>query len=82
MCRYCGGKLVELIEADKLDESLFEWSGEATIRIYDRENNSVMFEVRNGVGYIRLGDREDMNCIESGDKIKVNFCPMCGVKLL
>ena len=31
-------------------------------------------------GYLRLGEVDDMNCLDHGGKIKINFCPMCGIK--
>jgi len=32
-------------------------------------------------GYLRLGDSEDMNCIDHDDKIEIKYCMMCGRKL-
>lgn len=32
-------------------------------------------------GYLRLGYTDDMNCLDHGEKIKINFCPMCGCKI-
>lgn len=29
-------------------------------------------------GYLRLVDADDCNCLDSGEKIKINFCPICG----
>ncbi|MCP4989064.1 MAG: hypothetical protein GY928_24300 [Colwellia sp.] len=32
-------------------------------------------------GHLRLVDIDDYNCLDHGEKIKINFCPMCGKKL-
>jgi len=31
-------------------------------------------------GYLRLGFTDDMQCMDHGEKIKINYCPMCGEK--
>ncbi len=31
-------------------------------------------------GYLRLNTNDD-SCLDHGEKIKINFCPMCGTKL-
>lgn len=31
-------------------------------------------------GYLRLAG-EDSDCLDHGEKIKINFCPMCGEKI-
>jgi hypothetical protein len=32
-------------------------------------------------GYLRMADLDDCNCLDSGEKIKIAFCPMCGEKI-
>lgn len=32
-------------------------------------------------GYLRLVDLDDCDCLDHGEKIKINFCPICGQKL-
>lgn len=32
-------------------------------------------------GHIRLVDLDDANCIESGQKIPIKFCPFCGKEM-
>ena len=27
-------------------------------------------------------DLDDCNCLEAGKKLKINFCPMCGLKIV
>lgn len=33
-------------------------------------------------GYLRLGLIDDMQCLDHGEKIKINYCPMCGEKFV
>jgi hypothetical protein len=32
-------------------------------------------------GFLRLGYTDDMQCMEHGEKIKINYCPICGNKI-
>lgn len=32
-------------------------------------------------GYLRLVNTDDYECIDHGEKIKINFCPMCGMNI-
>ena len=32
-------------------------------------------------GYLRLGFTDDMQCLDHGEKIKINYCPMCGNRM-
>ena len=32
-------------------------------------------------GYLRFADAEDKNCLDHGEKIKINYCPMCGTEI-
>jgi hypothetical protein len=32
-------------------------------------------------GYLRLGFSDDMQCMDHGEKIRINYCPMCGKDL-
>jgi len=47
-------------------------------KVEDTKEICVMYDNR---GYIRLGDPSDMNCLDHGEKFKVNFCPICGEKV-
>ena len=31
-------------------------------------------------GYLRMADVDDCSCLDHGEKIKINFCPICGKK--
>jgi len=32
-------------------------------------------------GYLRLVDVEDSQCLDHGEKVKINYCPICGRKI-
>ena len=82
MCEFCEGRSYKtLIESDKKVNCSFDYDEEIKFSEAIDEDNSVIFEIRNGNGFIRLVNREDCNCIESGGYFKINYCPMCGRKL-
>lgn len=32
-------------------------------------------------GYLRLSNPDDNNCLDHGEKIKINYCPICGFEI-
>lgn len=54
-------------------------------KTFDISNSYITTEIKMQVlfdrGYIRLVDEDDKCCLEHGEKFKVNFCPICGVKV-
>ena len=48
----------------------------------DEIDNSLCMEIRNGQGYLRLGNRDEMQCIDHSENIKINYCPFCGRELM
>lgn len=79
MCVYCTEGERLLIESTKISNMIYYSVGQILNREdLDEDDNSVVIEVRNGRGYIRLGDRSDMGCLDHSDNIKINYCPMCG----
>lgn len=81
-CDYCKESAFNTIiekNIEVLAENIF-----GKIHVWDKPNfddMSVVFEIRCGSGYIRLGDRSEMGCIDHEDKFKVKYCPMCGREL-
>ena len=67
MCEYCEKekKLIETEEADYIWEKFCGY--EDRFVFVDR-------------GYLRY-TTDDYSCLDHGEKIKINFCPMCGRKL-
>lgn len=81
-CKYCEESAFTTIIENSVTEYGYNIWG--NIGLYDEPletDTSVVFEMRCGSGYIRLGDRCDMECIDHCNKIQVNYCPMCGKKL-
>lgn len=80
MCEVCNG-FATLIESTKISNMVWWCVGDALRRDdLDEEDNSLVLEVRNGRGYLRLGDREDMGCLDHSDKYEIKYCPECGRK--
>ena len=75
MCDYCEkGKI--LIEKEILEGSYMGWLEEL-----QAFNEFYKVEIRQGTNCLCLG-KEDEQCIDAFEYIKINFCPMCGIKLL
>lgn len=82
MCKYCEEDAFNTIIENKI--TIYADNIWGSVHVYDEPDEkdiSVVFEIRCGSGYIRLGDRSDMQCIDHDRKIKINYCPMCGRKL-
>lgn len=81
MCKYCENGLNTLIEDTKISNMIW-WAvshdRRASKEDIDEVDNSVCIQIRNEHGYIRIGDRSDMQCLDSDKLIRINFCPMCG----
>ena len=75
MCEYCE-KSKNMLDFVAIDSGMIQWCGE--VKGSDIPN----FEYKLGVfidrGYLRLADVDDCNCVDHGEKIAINFCPMCG----
>ena len=67
-CTYCRSK-EHLLEQDMPE------------LVYGEECGRYDLQVIVDRGYLRMGDADDMQCMDHGEKIKINFCPMCGLKL-
>ena len=77
MCEYCkGGRVVLLI--DEVIDYKSAFSPDAKFSDMSFYNISVVIEQRNNELWLRLGDYDDMNCLDHGTRKKLKFCPMCG----
>ena len=82
MCEFCErNDIITLIESSKKVNESFCYATELKASEMVDLDNSVIFENRNGLGFIRLVNREDCNCIEHGKYFEIKFCPMCGKRL-
>lgn len=80
MCMWCNG-FYRIVESEKIDNVIWMAVGNILDRnMIRKRDNSVFIEVRNGQGYIRLGDREEMQCLDHCETVKINYCPNCGRK--
>ena len=78
MCKYCEEGFV-LTEAELLDTHIIGWKPDMlATELFGGEYYLSVFIDR---GYIRLVDKDDCQCLDHGDKEKINYCPMCGRKL-
>lgn len=68
MCVYCENE-------QSLVEKEFPYMGFGTF-CYD-QTWSIFIDR----GHLRLADKEDCQCMDHGENIKINYCPMCGKKI-
>ena len=82
MCKYCEKEKI-ILETKIISHGSFGW-GTTTITSKDiiEDTIGLFIDKRNDSIYLRLVDLDDCNCLEAGKKIKINFCPFCGTKLL
>lgn len=77
MCEYCDDEKI-LMTVSEISPDSFGWrTGSIT---FDDVcyNKNIIFIDR---GYLRIADIDDCQCLGSGEKIKIKFCPMCGAEL-
>ncbi len=78
MCKYCEKKEV-IVEKEFISTNLIGWKADMlATELLGGEYYESVFVDR---GYLRLVDSDDYNCLDAGCKHKINYCPMCGVKL-
>ena len=75
-CEFCKNEKI-LIQTNVLSDHVFAFNDTAS------REDAEAFTYPLGVfidtrGYLRLVDLEDCNCLEPGEKIAINFCPLCG----
>lgn len=77
-CKYCNDEHV-ILDQECISERSWGWGGNISIKI----NEAIRYPLGLFIdrGYLRLVDLEDCNCLDSGEKIKINFCPFCGHEL-
>lgn len=77
MCEYCQKEKV-IIEKEFIDGWMIGW-GDCKITKENVEySNHIIFIDR---GFLRFALADDCQCMDHGQKIKIKFCPMCGVEL-
>ena len=78
MCDYCDNDKTIIVK-DVVSSGSWGWGGDTKIK----EDEAFKYPLGLFVdrGYLRLVDLDDCNCLDAGEKIKINFCPFCGEKL-
>lgn len=79
MCEFCE-KEKTIFELETISRCSWGWGGDMKIP------ESEVITARTGVfiddrGYLRMVDLDDCNCLDSGQKIRIQFCPFCGNKV-
>lgn len=82
MCEYCESNKTMMVR-DEINKANFGWGYDDQIKLTLREaeedpNKLGVFIDR---GHLRMVELHDCNCMEAGQKLKINFCPMCGDKI-
>lgn len=80
MCKYCE-KDETLIQKDEIISNMsFGW-GVDDFKINRSQCSEYSLSVFVDRGNLRLVDAHDCGCLDHGQKIQINYCPMCGIKL-
>lgn len=79
-CKYCDDS-ERMIQKEVQNTNILWWGigqeiTEEALQCCDY--NLIVFIDR---GYLRLANEDDCNCMDHGEKIKIEYCPMCGRKI-
>ena len=82
MCKFCE-KEISLLETERISASNWGWGYDNVIKLTltEAEEDQIKEAVFVDRGYLRLVSVDDCQCMDAGLKIKINFCPMCGIKI-
>lgn len=70
------------LKEEILDEGILGWQQlPITIDKIYYEDMGVLIDKRDTNTYLRLVNTSDYNCLDSGSKIEISYCPFCGKKL-
>jgi len=77
MCDYCSNNTY-LIKKEIIDDTFIGWNNEIKLTDLNYKTIAIMLDTR---GYLRLVNVDDCDCLDHGEKLKINYCPMCGDKI-
>ncbi len=77
-CEFCKEGQFTLMSKEVIDDNILAPHSEVTLKQAGYTMLSVFMEVRNGAGYLRMGDISESSCIDHGERIQLNYCPNCG----
>ena len=82
MCKFCENEEI-IINQEIISESAWGWGGDTRITLSEvsTDNFGLFIDKRDSKTFMRFADIEDSQCIESGEKVEINFCPFCGKNL-
>ena len=74
-CEYCGNGDA-IFKIGVISRASWGWGGDTKITIDQAdEHKNVIFIDR---GYMRSVAKDDCDCMDHGEKVKINYCPFCG----
>lgn len=84
MCKYCEDNepIIKLEDNVRLSAWHWGWAGkDYAITMEQAEKDTHDLHLFVDRGYVRLADPEDCQCIDHGQRVKIKYCPFCGVEL-
>jgi hypothetical protein len=75
-CDFCKEEARNIFDFEMLQDWFGGFCGDAPITSENavRENHAIFIDR----GYLRLVDIAESQCMDHGEKVKINFCPFCG----
>lgn len=80
MCEYCD-KEKTIFSIEFIDTWIWAWCHGKPKTLKEAEEHQAKRDVFIDRGYLRLADPDDSQCMDHGEKIKIEYCPLCGSKL-
>ena len=79
MCEFCEKQKI-MLKTECVNLSMIQWCGETKAKdLHILEDEiGVIIDTR---GYLRLVYLHDYECLDHGEKIEINFWPICGENL-
>ncbi len=77
-CRYCNDTNHYLLTDEKIETSVFIMGGYRIFTGKEVLGFEESYSVHIDRGYLRLSMDDDNQCLDHGEKIAINFCPVCG----
>lgn len=84
MCDYCN-QYKSMFQKNIISTAAWGW-GDIEVGLDNALKVQDLFglfiDKRCDTAYLRFANLEDCNCIESGERIEIKYCPVCGEKLI
>jgi hypothetical protein len=79
-CDYCKKEQV-IIEKETNNVGILYWVVGKELDKQSLDATEYTLAIFIDRGYLRLADKDDCNCLDHGEKVKLNYCPFCGEKI-